>query len=193
MNRWKLGTLSLLIVVFALSGCAKKSTEQASITGTGFDSSTSTEELAQLPQASTASTQQAGVEVLPIETSPITQGVPPIAGPTSAKAGSHSISTAAIPSPASSTVTAAVSGTLTREQQIQTALKKAGLYNGAVDGKIGPGTKRAIEQFQKNNNLKADGKVGPKTWAAMDRYLNGSSSSDSGNAAAGTASTSVDQ
>jgi len=188
MNRWKVGTLSLLIVVFAVTGCAKKSTEQASITGTGFDSSLSTEELAQLPQASTSSSQQAGVEVLPIETSPITQGVPPIAGPTSFRAASRA---AATPSPTLSAVPA--TGTLTRDQQVQTALKNAGLYSGAVDGKIGPATKRAIEQFQKNNNLKADGKVGPKTWAALDRYLNGSSSSDSGNAAIGTASASIDQ
>ena len=177
MNRWKAGTLSLFIVVFALTGCAKKSTEQASITGTGFDSSASTEELAQLPQASTSSSQQAGVEVLPIETSPITQGVPPIAGPVS-KAVTTTVATA--------------TGNLTHEQQIQTALKAAGIYNGAIDGKIGPATKRAIEQFQTSNNLKADGKVGPKTWAALERYLNGSSSSDSGNASTGTTSTTID-
>jgi hypothetical protein len=186
MNRWKVGTLTLFVFVFALTGCAKKSTEQASITGTGFDSITSTEELAQLPQASTASSQQAGVEVLPIETSPITQGVPPIAGPTSSQAGYHTTVTQS----AASTTTA--TGSLTREQQIQTALQNAGLYSGAVDGKIGPVTKRAIEEFQKNNNLQVDGKVGPKTWAAMDRYLNGSSSSDSGNATMGTQTTSID-
>ena len=85
MKLWKVGPVSLLIAVFALAGCAKKSTEQASITGTGFDSAT-TEELAQLPQQASTASQQAGVEVLPIETSPITQGVPPIAGPTSSDA-----------------------------------------------------------------------------------------------------------
>ena len=169
MNRWKTGTFSLLIIAFALTGCAKKSTEQASITGTGFDSSTSTEELAQLPQASTSSSQQAGVEVLPIETSPITQGIPPIAGPASTRNAVAAISTA-------------ISGSLTRDQQIQTALKAAGLYNGSIDGKIGPATKRAIEQFQTQNNLKADGKVGPQTWAALEKYL----------ASTGTATTTVD-
>ena len=30
-------------------------------------------------------------------------------------------------------------------QDIQQALKNAGLYNGSVDGKIGPGTKKAIQ------------------------------------------------
>ncbi len=56
-------------------------------------------------------------------------------------------------------------------QEIQTALKNAGFYAGNVDGKIGPKTKKAIEDFQKANGLTADGKVGPKTWAAMAKYL----------------------
>ena len=54
---------------------------------------------------------------------------------------------------------------------IQTALKNAGFYTGTVDGKIGPMTREAIEDFQKANGLEADGKVGPKTWAAMAKYL----------------------
>ena len=162
MRHWKVGSVSLLIAVFALAGCAKKSTEQASITGTGFDSAT-TEELAQLPQQASTASQQAGVEVLPIETSPITQGVPPIAGPTSSARDAARAAEAA----------SAVAGTLTRDQQIQTALKNAGIYNGAIDGKIGPASKRAIEEFQRRNNLKADGKVGPKTWAALEQFLSG--------------------
>lgn len=57
-------------------------------------------------------------------------------------------------------------------QEIQAALKNSGYYTGNVDGKIGPMTKKAIEAFQKANNLKADGKVGPKTWEALKAYLN---------------------
>jgi len=56
--------------------------------------------------------------------------------------------------------------------EIQTALKNAGFYTGVIDGKIGQMTKKAIEAFQKANNLLADGKVGPKTWAALSKYLN---------------------
>lgn len=56
--------------------------------------------------------------------------------------------------------------------EIQTALKNAGYYTGEVDGKIGPMTKKAIEEFQKANGLEADGKVGPKTWAVLSKYLN---------------------
>jgi peptidoglycan hydrolase-like protein with peptidoglycan-binding domain len=56
--------------------------------------------------------------------------------------------------------------------EIQSALKSAGYYIGKVDGKAGPMTKKAIEEFQKANSLKADGKVGPKTWLALSQYLN---------------------
>jgi len=56
-------------------------------------------------------------------------------------------------------------------QDIQKALKNAGVYNGQVDGKIGPMTKKAIEEFQKANGLKVDGKVGPKTWELLSKHL----------------------
>lgn len=55
--------------------------------------------------------------------------------------------------------------------QIQTALKNAHLYTGAIDGKIGPLSRKAIIEFQKANGLQADGKVGPKTWAVLEKYL----------------------
>jgi hypothetical protein len=57
-------------------------------------------------------------------------------------------------------------------KEIQLALKNAGFYAGEVDGKIGPKTKAAIEEFQKANNLKPDGKVGPKTWVSLSKHLN---------------------
>lgn len=56
--------------------------------------------------------------------------------------------------------------------ELQTALKNAGLYTGPVDGKIGPLTKKAIEEFQKQNGLAIDGKVGLKTWNVLSKYLN---------------------
>ncbi len=161
MKNLKFTVLTIAGFALIITGCAKKSTEQASISGTGFESISSTEELAQLPQSSTAS-QQASVEVLPLDPSPITQGVPPIAGPTQA----FSTASASI----SSETTA--SG-LTHEQQIQTALKNAGIYQGSVDGKLGPASKRAIAAFQTAHSLKADGKVGPKTWAALEPYVSG--------------------
>ncbi len=150
MKNWKFAILAIAGFALVVTGCAKKSNEQASISGTGFESTgTSTEELAQLPQTSTAS-QQASVEVLPIETSPITQGVPSAVSPISSSASG-----------------------LSHEQQIQTALKNAGLYQGNIDGKLGPASKRAISEFQTSHGLKADGKVGPKTWAALEPYVSG--------------------
>jgi len=56
-------------------------------------------------------------------------------------------------------------------EDIQKALKNAGLYTGSIDGKIGPKTKKAIEEFQSQNGLTADGKVGAKTWQKLGVYL----------------------
>lgn len=58
-----------------------------------------------------------------------------------------------------------------RNKDIQKALKAAGFYTGSIDGKIGPRTKKAIEEFQASKGLKVDGKVGPKTWAELEKYL----------------------
>ncbi len=55
--------------------------------------------------------------------------------------------------------------------EIQTALKNAGFYTGNIDGKIGPKSKKAIEDFQTANGLKVDGKVGPKTWESLSKHL----------------------
>lgn len=56
-------------------------------------------------------------------------------------------------------------------KRVQTALKNAGFYKGAVDGKIGRGTKRAIREFQKSNGLKADGVIGKETSLKLQEYL----------------------
>ena len=168
-------------LMLLLSGCWKKPADQAKLSGTGFDSVSQNDELTQLPQSATApgstANQQSAVEVLPIETSPVTQGVVPAppANPPAAFTKSSAVVTAA--STASS-----------RDKDIQTALKNAGLYNGPIDGKIGRGSKKAIEAFQAKSGLKVDGKVGPKTWAALQPYLNGASASPA-TASSATAST----
>jgi peptidoglycan hydrolase-like protein with peptidoglycan-binding domain len=76
-----------------------------------------------------------------------------------------------VPEPAMAAAPADVTGKPTNEQ-IQQALKNAGIYDGKVDGKIGPKTKKAVEAFQTQNGLKADGKVGRMTWKALSVYLN---------------------
>ncbi len=192
MKQIKLSLIALLGLVLVVAGCSKKSADQASLKGTGFEMAT-TEDLAQLPQANsnTSSNQQAGIEVLPIETSPVTQGVLAPGPATMSSADIKSVATStAVPDTEASTSTE----TLNHEQQIQTALKNAGFYTGKIDGKIGPGSKRAIEAFQTSKGLKVDGKVGPKTWAALEPYLNGdaSSSSSTGAGTAATASATTD-
>jgi peptidoglycan hydrolase-like protein with peptidoglycan-binding domain len=152
MRHLKIALIAFLGLAVATVGCKKKADDVNLATNTGFDS-LQTEELAQLPQTGAASAnQQSAIEVLPIETSPVTQAVTTTTTATA--------------------VTAPADG-LSYQQKIQTALKNAGLYNGSIDGKIGPGTRKAIEAFQKDHKLKVDGKVGPKTWIALEPYFTG--------------------
>lgn len=53
---------------------------------------------------------------------------------------------------------------------VQRALQKAGYYKGAIDGKVGSGTKAAIVDFQKDKGLKADGLIGQQTWNLLKGY-----------------------
>ncbi len=61
-------------------------------------------------------------------------------------------------------------------RDIQTALKNAGYYMGAIDGNLGPKSMKAVEEFQRASGLTADGKVGPKTWSVLSKYLNAAQS-----------------
>lgn len=54
--------------------------------------------------------------------------------------------------------------------EIQTALKNAGFYQGQLDGKMGPGTKEAIQKFQEKNGLTPDGVLGSRTWSLLIKY-----------------------
>lgn len=56
-------------------------------------------------------------------------------------------------------------------RQIQKALKNAGYYKGAADGKMGPQTKEAVKKFQKANGLRVDGIVGKQTTRKLKGYL----------------------
>ena len=169
MRRYQIFVALMLGLGFTVAGCGKNNMDQASLTGTGTESFDQTEQLAQFPQASAVS-QQNSIEVLPIETSPVTPGLPVTMGG---------------PGAAFQTQAPVTPDSLNYNQRIQTALKNAGFYNGAIDGKIGPKTRAAIQSFQANNSLKADGKVGPKTWEALEPYLSASST------AAGVSQTSL--
>lgn len=56
-------------------------------------------------------------------------------------------------------------------EEIQKALKNAGVYSGKIDGKVGSGTKQAIVEFQKDHHLTADGVLGYRTWRLLKSYL----------------------
>jgi peptidoglycan hydrolase-like protein with peptidoglycan-binding domain len=60
-----------------------------------------------------------------------------------------------------------------KTRDVQAALKKAGFYDGNIDGIKGEMTKNAIKAFQKANGLRSDGVVGPKTWELLSGYLSG--------------------
>ncbi len=51
--------------------------------------------------------------------------------------------------------------------KIQTRLKNWGYYKGAVDGKYGAATQKAVKEFQRKNGLTVDGIAGSSTLNAM--------------------------
>jgi peptidoglycan hydrolase-like protein with peptidoglycan-binding domain len=138
----------VLVVVFGLTtfiGCNKKKKDDAAdLNGV------STENVVSVTDSSTQNTD-------------MTNSVPVVV--------ENAAATTDVPEPAMAAAPADVTGKPTNEQ-IQQALKGAGLYDGKVDGKIGPKTKKAIEAFQSQNGLTPDGKVGRKTWKALSAFLN---------------------
>lgn len=138
----------VLVVVFALTtfiGCNKKKKDEAAdLNGVA------TENVVSVTDSSSGNVDSNAVPVVVENT---------------AAAAADVVEPAMVPSAAE------VSGKAT-PKLIQQALKNAGLYDGKVDGTVGPKTKKAIEAFQTQNGLKADGKVGKKTWKALSVYLN---------------------
>ena len=53
---------------------------------------------------------------------------------------------------------------------LQIALRKEGLYRGAIDGIQGPQTRTAVRTFQRRQGLQPDGLAGPRTRAALGRF-----------------------
>ncbi len=55
-------------------------------------------------------------------------------------------------------------------REMQQLLQQAGFDPGAVDGKWGARTRRALVAFQRAQGLPADGEFGAQTWVALRRY-----------------------
>ncbi|MCL2030607.1 MAG: M14 family metallopeptidase [Oscillospiraceae bacterium] len=56
---------------------------------------------------------------------------------------------------------------------LQTALRRAGAFQGAADGVFGAVTERAVMDFQSRHGLASDGVAGPLTWNALHPWLTG--------------------
>ena len=52
-------------------------------------------------------------------------------------------------------------------RQAQLELRNMGLYNGSLDGVLGPDTKRALDQFQKDNGLDRTATLDQLTMVAL--------------------------
>lgn len=135
---------ALIVMSVAMSGCKGKVENTAEGTNT---------EMAEIVSQSDAALSSQQVVAEPAQ-NVATETIPPTAQPQMAQK-----------------VTPAAKEMSDRNMDIQKALKNAGFYSGAIDGKVGPRTKNAILEFQKAKGLKADGKVGPKTWVELEKYL----------------------
>jgi peptidoglycan hydrolase-like protein with peptidoglycan-binding domain len=62
---------------------------------------------------------------------------------------------------------------------VQKALKGLGLNPGAIDGKDGPNTQRAVREFQASQSIKIDGIVGPETRQSLVTELQRQSETNS--------------
>jgi peptidoglycan hydrolase-like protein with peptidoglycan-binding domain len=99
-------------------------------------------------------------------------------GHTSAKAPTTTQPATTAPSTRTATAPVPVpSGTLklgdrgAQVRILQRALASLGYSPGAIDGRYGPSTQRALARFQHAAKLTADGIVGPKTLAALARAV----------------------
>lgn len=63
-------------------------------------------------------------------------------------------------------------------RRLQEALLVLGFDTGAIDGVFGPGTRRAVIEFQRENRLEADGIVGQQTANAINAALERRTTSD---------------
>jgi peptidoglycan hydrolase-like protein with peptidoglycan-binding domain len=57
---------------------------------------------------------------------------------------------------------------------LQTALEKAGVYKGKIDGRIGRMTRSALREYQKSNSLKVTGRADEETLSKLGVTLSSS-------------------
>lgn len=151
--------LGILMMSFCFfNGCVQKAGEETPVDSSSMQAAEET------PVIQT--TEQTGA-VQPEQLQPLDSLLNATTSETTAAATSPESLSSQVPVAASSNVFEKPS-----VENIQKALKNAGVYTGKIDGVLGPKTKKAIESFQKANGLTADGKVGKKTWQKLSSYLN---------------------
>jgi lipid-binding SYLF domain-containing protein/peptidoglycan hydrolase-like protein with peptidoglycan-binding domain len=64
--------------------------------------------------------------------------------------------------------------------KVQTALRDQGFDPGPIDGKMGPQTRSALRQFQRQNNLTASGQIDAETRAALGLDASSPEAADAG-------------
>jgi len=70
---------------------------------------------------------------------------------------------------------------------LQSALKRLGLYTGALDGSFGAGTQSAVRNFQRSAKITVDGSCGNETWTALkNAILNTGNTGDSDSSGSGS-------
>lgn len=150
--------LAVVFCVFMLAGCAGKKMKQevnllkTQVGGLTTELNRVSEEM-RLTQESLKSEEE--------KRRRLEQEISSVSGGISSKAKSVSTQNGVYRTP---------SGFEVQVTTLQTALKNAGYYNGAIDGKAGAGTQDAISRFQADQGLKADGICGRKTWAKLKSY-----------------------
>ena len=138
---------ALISILFISTGCAKTTTSKKRISALEAQVGVLTDEVARLDQQLQSARGAASVSS------------------SDYSSGRSAVQTAVYKTP---------SGFELPSMDIQKALKSAGYYQGAIDGRIGPGTKDAVKAFQKDHGLGADGVVGRQTWEKLQPYLTSS-------------------
>jgi hypothetical protein len=54
-------------------------------------------------------------------------------------------------------------------KRVQRQLASAGYYHGDIDGILGSGTRTAIRNYQRDNDLRVDGEIGNELLSSMER------------------------
>ena len=87
----------------------------------------------------------------------------------SAVNGSNPVNAATMPSAAQTSDNALTDSAFRKDdiRRSQVALRFQGLYKGSIDGILGPETRRALGQFQKDNGLDQTEALDVQTWQAL--------------------------